>query len=139
MKEASKRMVDGEEQPVEDSGSDGARTQGDAATSVADLKAVMQEFVDEREWRKFHNAKNLTMSLAIEAGELMEHFQWLTTEQVVAGDGFDLADVRDELADVLCYGLSIANALDIDITHAIREKMVKNRLKYPAPIELDKS
>ncbi|MFK7736869.1 MAG: nucleotide pyrophosphohydrolase [Pirellulaceae bacterium] len=126
-------MVDGEKQAGQDTDGSGA----DATTSVADLRAVMREFVDEREWRKFHNAKNLTMSLAIEAGELMEHFQWLKTEQVVAGEGYDLAGVRDELADVLCYGLSIANALDIDISTAIREKMVKNRLKYPAPIELD--
>ena len=72
------------------------------------------------------------MSLAIETGELMEHFQWLTTDQVVAGDQLDRIGIQEELADVLCYALSLANALDIDIASAIEKKMVKNRIKYPA-------
>lgn len=93
----------------------------------------MQAFVAERHWQRFHNAKNLSMSMAIETAELMEHFQWLTTEEVVAGTGFDLEEVSDELADVACYVLSMANALDIDLSSAIHQKMAKNRLKYPAP------
>ena len=91
----------------------------------------MRQFVRERQWEKFHNAKNLSMSLAIETGELLEHFQWLTTDQVVAGEGLDRAGITDELADVLCYALSLANALDIDISQAIHQKMIKNRIKYP--------
>ncbi|MEZ6137162.1 MAG: nucleotide pyrophosphohydrolase [Pirellulaceae bacterium] len=103
----------------------------DTETSVSELRQIMREFVAERNWQKFHNAKNLTMSLAIEAGELMEHFQWLTTEEVEAQQGYDLAAVSDELADVVCYALSLANALEIDLTAAITSKMVQNRLKYP--------
>lgn len=103
----------------------------DEATRVSELKQVMQEFVDQRQWQKFHNAKNLSMSLAIEAGELMEHFQWLTTDEVVQGHGYDIAEVSDELADVVCYALSISNALHIDLSDAIRRKMIKNRGKYP--------
>ncbi len=104
----------------------------DSTTTVADLKAVVQQFVDERNWRKFHNAKNLSMSLAIEAAELMEHFQWLTTDEVVAGEQQDFAEIADELADVTCYALAIANVLKIDLAKAVNSKMVKNRIKYPA-------
>lgn len=104
----------------------------DNETTLAELKQWMQTFVDERNWQKFHNAKNLATSISIEAGELMEHFQWLTTEEVVKGEGFDKQEVSDELADVACYVLSLANALDIDLSEAIRSKMVKNRAKYPA-------
>ncbi len=104
----------------------------DSVTTVDELRQMMRAFVVERQWEKFHNAKNLSMSLAIEAGELMEHFQWLTTEQVVAGEGFELAEVAEELADVTCYALSLANALGLDLSTSIANKMVKNRIKYPA-------
>lgn len=103
----------------------------DAEVTVLQLRQLMAQFVRERNWEKFHNAKNLSMSLAIEAGELMEHFQWLTTEEVLTGTSLDQAGIRDELADVVCYALSLANALDIDLSLAIAQKMVKNRLKYP--------
>lgn len=104
----------------------------DRNVTVQQLRDAMQQFVSERNWEKFHNAKNLSMSLAIEAGELLEHFQWLTTDEVVSQQGLDRQGIADELADVLCYGLSLANALDIDISQAIEQKMVKNRCKYPA-------
>lgn len=105
----------------------------DQATTVSDLRGWMREFVRERSWEKFHNGKNLAMSLAIEAGELMEHFQWLTSDEVLDQGNLDMPGIRDELADVVCYALSLANALDIDISAAIEQKMVKNRIKYPVP------
>ncbi len=105
----------------------------DQTTSVAELRGWMREFVRERQWEKFHNGKNLAMSLAIEAGELMEHFQWLTSDEVLDRSQLNIDGIRDELADVVCYALSISNALDIDLSQAIEQKMVKNRLKYPAP------
>lgn len=108
------------------------RPVSDNVTTVRELRDVMAQFVEERSWQRFHNAKNLSMSLAIEAGELMEHFQWLTTDEVCAGEQFDRSEVSDELADVICYALSMANALDIDIAQAIDAKMQKNRIKYPA-------
>lgn len=107
---------------------------GDRYVTVEQLRNVMRQFVRERQWEKFHNAKNLAMSLAIETGELLEHFQWLTTDEVVAGQALDRAGIADELADVLCYALSLANTLDIDIAQAIHQKMAKNRLKYPATL-----
>ncbi|QDV26575.1 nucleotide pyrophosphohydrolase [Aureliella helgolandensis] len=103
----------------------------DATTPVGELRNIVREFVDQRDWRQFHNAKNLSMALSIEAGELMEHFQWLTTQEVVDRSGYSAAEVAEELADVVSYALALANILDIDLSTALRDKMVKNRLKYP--------
>jgi NTP pyrophosphatase (non-canonical NTP hydrolase) len=74
------------------------------------------------------------MSLAIEAAELMEHFQWIdiAESRAVRTQPQKLAQVREELADVLCYALALANELEIDLSAAVRDKMVKNAAKYPA-------
>ena len=107
--------------------------ESDSRTTVDELRQIVRTFVAERHWEKFHNAKNLSMSIAIEAAELMEHFQWLTTDETLSGEGQDLAEIADELADVTCYVLAMANVLNIDLTQAVTRKMVKNRIKYPAP------
>ena len=88
----------------------------------------------ERDWEQFHAPKNLSMSLAIEAAELMEHFQWIDAAESrrVGDDPAKLAAIRDEIADVLCYTLALANALNVDLSQAVRDKMVKNGAKYPA-------
>src|SRR3954470_14020926 len=108
----------------------------DASTTLAVLRDIVRRFVDERDWRQFHSPKNLCMSLAIEAAELMEHFQWIDAAESrrVGEDPAKLAEVRDEMADVLCYLLAIANELEIDLSDAMREKMVKNAIKYPAEL-----
>jgi NTP pyrophosphatase (non-canonical NTP hydrolase) len=106
----------------------------DAETTVALLRKIVEQFVDQRDWHRFHTPKNLAMSLAIEAAEVMEHFQWLTPEQSweVTGRPEQLAAVSDELADVFCYALAMANELGVDVTKAILAKMAKNEQKYPA-------
>ena len=106
----------------------------DRQTSIGELRQLIERFVLERDWRQFHTPKNLTMSLAIEAAELMEHFQWLTAEEsrALAGDPARLAAVAEELADVVCYALALANSLEIDVTAAVEAKMLKNAQKYPA-------
>jgi NTP pyrophosphatase (non-canonical NTP hydrolase) len=106
----------------------------DSTTTVAELRRLIADFVNRRDWRQFHSPKNLSMSLAIEAAELMEHFQWLTAEQSrnVAEEPDKLADVADELADVLSYALAMANQLGLDLSTAVRNKMAKNERKYPA-------
>jgi NTP pyrophosphatase (non-canonical NTP hydrolase) len=73
------------------------------------------------------------MAMAIECAELMEHFQWLTPQQSrdVAHQPEKLAEVGEELADVVCYCLALANELKLDVSTALFEKMRKNRLKYP--------
>jgi dCTP diphosphatase len=106
----------------------------DTTTTIAELKELVREFVDQRDWRQFHAPKNLSMSLCIEAAELMEHFQWISAEESrrVADDRARLAAVGDELADVLCYALAMSNELGLDLSAAIRRKMRKNERKYPA-------
>ncbi len=105
----------------------------DAQTTVAELRQQVERFVVERDWRQFHTPKNLSMALAIEAAELMEHFQWLTPEasRAVALDAPQLAAVGEELADVVCYALALANELGLDVSEALSKKMVKNAEKYP--------
>ncbi len=106
----------------------------DADTTIETLRQAMRQFVAEREWEKYHTPKNLAMSLAIEAGELMEHFQWLeqAESQATADSPETKAAIADELADVLCYALSLANVLQIDVSGAVLGKLKKNAIKYPA-------
>jgi dCTP diphosphatase len=105
----------------------------DSTTTVAALKQLVNEFVDQRDWHRFHAPKNLAMSISIEAAELMEHFQWISAEESrrAADDAGRLAAVGDELADVLCYALAMANELGLDLSTAIRRKIAKNEQKYP--------
>ncbi len=106
----------------------------DSQTTVAELRELIERFVDARDWGQFHSPKNLSMSLAIEAAELMEHFQWISMDQSrgVADQPDKLAEVADELADVFCYTLAMANQLGLDVSTAVRNKMHKNEQKYPA-------
>jgi dCTP diphosphatase len=108
----------------------------DSTTTLTDLRDLVRRFVDERDWRQFHSPKNLSMSLAIEAAELMEHFQWIdvAASRDIKEEPNQLAGVREELADVLCYALALANELELDLSTAVRDKMVKNAAKYPAQL-----
>jgi NTP pyrophosphatase (non-canonical NTP hydrolase) len=106
----------------------------DSNTTVAELRKLVADFVAERDWSQFHSPKNVSMALAIEAAELMEHFQWLTTDasRELAAEPEKLAEVGEELADVIGYSFALANELGLDISSAVRAKMVKNAQKYPA-------
>ena len=106
----------------------------DDNTTVAELRKLIADFVAERDWSQFHSPKNVSMALAIEAAELMEHFQWITTEasRRLADEPEKRAAVGEELADVIGYSLALANELGLDVSSAIRAKMVKNAEKYPA-------
>ncbi len=105
----------------------------DAHTTVGHLRQEVAAFVSNRDWQPFHSPKNLTMSIAIEAAELMERFQWLTTEeaQVAVEDPAEQAAVADELADILIYCLSLSNALDLDVSLAVLGKLRANEVRYP--------
>ncbi|ELH0986122.1 nucleotide pyrophosphohydrolase [Staphylococcus pseudintermedius] len=91
------------------------------------LKAINQ-FRDERNWRQFHNEKDLSLSISLEAAELLELFQWKTSEEVVDSQQERLAE---ELADVLIYSYMLADNLDFNINEIIRKKLEKNTEKYP--------
>ena len=105
----------------------------DSNTTVEDLRSMVRTFVNERDWEKFHAPKNVSMALAIEAAELMEHFQWMDVEpsRTITEDDEKLQAVGEELADILCYGLALANTLGIDVSSTMRKKMEKNKAKYP--------
>lgn len=105
----------------------------DEAVTIAELRALMAKFVADRDWQGYHDAKNLSASIAIEAAELMEHFQWIRSDELDAllADAEVRAEIRDELADVTCYVLALANALGVDVSDAVIEKLSKNDKKYP--------
>ncbi|RTE08596.1 nucleotide pyrophosphohydrolase [Paenibacillus whitsoniae] len=86
------------------------------------------EFRDERDWKQFHNAKDLAISLTLEASELLENFQWKSSEDAI---NKNMDQIQDELADVLIYALMLAHDLEIDAEKAILQKLKKNAEKYP--------
>ena len=105
----------------------------DDTTTVQDLKTVVENFVEERDWAQFHSPKNLSMALAVEASELMDLFKWKTVEeaQEEMKDKL-LEDAADELADIMIYAIAFANRNGIDIAKAVTSKTEKNKAKYPA-------
>lgn len=106
----------------------------DNETTVGELRRMFAAFVAERAWEKFHDPKNLAASIAIEAAELMEHFQWVRSDELGAlrEDAEVMAGIREELADVAAFVVAFANSMDIDIASAIEAKMARNAQKYPA-------
>ncbi|PEO97601.1 nucleotide pyrophosphohydrolase [Bacillus wiedmannii] len=93
-----------------------------------DLMSLVVKFRDERNWKQFHNAKDLAISLSLEASELLENFQWKTSEEVIENN---LESIKEELADIYIYALLLSNELGIDIEKIIKEKVEKNKEKYP--------
>ena len=97
------------------------------------LQQRLRDFAAERDWQPFHSPKNLASALIVEAGELLEHFQWLTEEQsrALAQPGPAKDAVAAEMADVLLYLVQLASALEVDLLDAAARKMVVNAAKYP--------
>ena len=100
--------------------------------TIAELQSWVDRFSDERDWEQFHTPKNLAMSIAIEAAEIMELYQWRDGKEPTVNTAVD-SPVAEELADVLSYLLRMASVLKIDLAHALALKIKKNALKYPAP------
>ena len=105
----------------------------DAATTLADLKQRVLAFVRERDWEQFHSPKNLSMALAAEAAELMEHFLWTggDASPARAREAARRREIEDELADVVIYALEFANVTGTDLAAAIEAKLAANARKYP--------
>ena len=105
----------------------------DSTTTLADLRSVVADFVAERDWAQFHNAKDLAVSICIEAAELLEEFQWHDAAQVtaVSSDPEARERARLELADILVYCLCLSNALAIDVSQAVQDKLAIAGRKYP--------
>jgi NTP pyrophosphatase (non-canonical NTP hydrolase) len=100
--------------------------------TVEQLIQAIRAFNREREWERFHTPKNLAMALCVEAGEVVEQFQWLTSEQSERLPPETLDNVREEIGDVLIYLLNLADRLGIDPLQAAWDKLDQNRSKYPA-------
>ena len=98
------------------------------------LRAIVRQFVEERDWDQFHTPKNLASALSVEAAELLEHFQWLQHGRADELGPDKLVEVRHEMADVLVYLVRLADKLDVDLLAAVQDKMVLNRTKYPADL-----
>jgi len=106
----------------------------DSTTTVASLRRAVEAFVAARDWQIYHTPKNLAMSVAIEAAEILEHFQWFDADESAARmqDPVRRAAVADEMADVAIYLLSLANSVDIDLSDAVLAKLARNEGRFPA-------
>ncbi|HME42324.1 MAG TPA: nucleotide pyrophosphohydrolase [Syntrophorhabdales bacterium] len=95
------------------------------------LTEKIKKFRDERDWLKFHNHKDMAISLVLEATELLEHFQWKSAAEVTSHAQAFKEEISEELADVAIYLLELADNLGINLSAAINEKLRKNQQKYP--------
>ncbi|HET7831569.1 MAG TPA: nucleotide pyrophosphohydrolase [Gallionella sp.] len=96
------------------------------------LRDKLRTFAAARDWDQFHSPKNLSMALMVEVAELMEHFQWLTEEQSGKLPADKMAEVSEELADILLYLVRLSDKLGVDLRTAALAKLEKNAKKYPA-------
>ncbi len=101
---------------------------------MEDLQRAIRAFIADRDWEQFHSPKNLAMALSVEASEIVEHFQWLTEEQSRNLGPEKLAEVREEIGDVMIYLTELAGVLGIDPIEAARSKLDINKHKYPVDL-----
>jgi dCTP diphosphatase len=99
-----------------------------------DVRAAIRAFIEERDWEQFHSPKNLAMALSVEVAEIVEHFQWLTEEQSRNLPAGKLAELREEIGDVMIYLTELAEKLGIDPVEAARAKVEINSKKYPTTL-----
>lgn len=104
--------------------------------SIDSLRKAVTSFRDERNWKQFHNPKDLAISLSLEASELLEIFQWSGSD--TSADG-KTEKIKEELADVFIYAILMANDLDLDISEIIYDKLKVNGVKYPVDKSFGKS
>lgn len=98
---------------------------------IKELTNRIIKFRDERDWKQFHNPKDVALSMVLEAGEVMEHFQWKNKEEVEEYLKQNKDDVAEEIADVLYYVLLMSHDININIYEALDKKLTKNETKYP--------
>jgi NTP pyrophosphatase (non-canonical NTP hydrolase) len=106
--------------------------------SIKELTEKIVEFRDARNWKQFHNPKDMAISISLEAAELLEVFQWSGSDTEADTDE-KIAKIREELADVLIYALLMGNDLGLDISEIVNKKIDENNRKYPADKAFGKS
>ena len=99
-----------------------------------DLRDAIRIFIEERDWEQFHSPKNLAMALSVEVAEVVEHFQWLTEEESQHLPPEKLAEIGEEIGDVMIYLTELADKLGIDPVEAAKAKVEINGQKYPAAL-----
>lgn len=100
-------------------------------SEIKQITEKIKKFRDEREWMQFHDPKNMAVSIILEASELLEHFQWKTTEEVEQYARKNQAEIKDEIADIALYLFELADNLGINLINSMEEKLKKNEMKYP--------
>jgi len=109
-------------------------TAGREDLGLEDLRSTISAFIQERDWEQFHSPKNLAMALSVEVAEIVEHFQWLTEEESQNLLPEKLAEIREEIGDVMIYLTELADSLGIDPVEAAKAKVAINGQKYPAEV-----
>lgn len=99
--------------------------------SIAGLTERIQDFVDAREWRKYHNAKDLSVAIATEAGELMQHFVWQQEDQVEERVAAKRDEIASEIADVGILLFELADNLGFKLGEVMEAKLANNEIRYP--------
>ena len=109
----------------------------DEKTTFHELKEVVKKFCEERDWDKFHNAKDLEIGISTESSELLEHFRFKTNDEIdnFFNDNTKKEEITDELSDILYFVLRFAQKYNIDISDSFQSKLKKIKIKYP----IDKS
>ncbi|MDR4250970.1 nucleotide pyrophosphohydrolase [Bacillus pumilus] len=97
-------------------------------TEIKDLIHSINQFRDDRNWRQYHNPKDLAISISIEAAELLEDFQWKSNEEALEANK---ENIREEIADILIYSIMFCSDLNLNVKEIIEEKLIKNGQKYP--------
>lgn len=106
----------------------------DDKATIESLKTGVRKFISSREWEKYHNPKDLAISLSLESAELMEIFQWMDEEEMQEQMATLMGRIEEELADIAIYVLSFCSTLDIDLSEIVTEKLKKNEEKYPVDL-----
>jgi dCTP diphosphatase len=100
-------------------------------SEIKEITEKIKRFRDERDWMQFHDPKNMAVSIILEASELLEHFQWKTTEEVEKYSRQNAAEIKDEIADIALYLFELADNLGINLIDAMGQKLKKNEMNYP--------
>jgi dCTP diphosphatase len=108
----------------------------DDRTTIGELKCLVQEFVDERDWGKYHNSKDIAIAINVEAGELLELFEWVRENEIegLLEDPDKRRRLGEEMADVLILCLNLAAASGFDVAEMVGRKLARNRAKYPVDL-----
>lgn len=107
------------------------RCEGNMSKRLNEIIDVVIGFRDARDWKQFHDPKNLTEAISIEAGELLENFLWMTTDESKKVDNVKLEKIKEEISDIFIYIIYLCNTLNVDLLQEVENKIALNQKKYP--------